>query len=190
MGHSKGSVTGIMKFLISIAALFAIAECRRHLCDDGTRPICNDGSKAVYNRPTGKNTDGSKYFPPLVCNGEGAPACADGSTPKVRFNTCSNDEKKCPTGQGQGAMDKPFAPCADGSKCVCPGGGKNCQFHYRVCGNGQGCRKMCRRDNHTALGGPRTGTSTMVSGSSTLGIQDLATRDTTGDLTLLETSLN
>merc|ERR1712133_353911 len=45
-------------------------------------------------------------------------------------------------------------------------------------------------DNHTALGGPRTGTSTMVSGSSTLGIQDLATRDTTGDLTLLETSLN
>merc|ERR1712198_257876 len=101
MGHSKGSVTGIMKFLISIAALFAIAECRRHLCDDGTRPICNDGSKAVYNRPTGKNTDGSKYFPPPVCNGEGAPACADGSTPKVRFNTCSNDEKKCPTGQAR-----------------------------------------------------------------------------------------
>ena len=134
-----------MKFLITIATLFAIAECRRHLCDDGTRPICNDGSKAVYNRPTGKNTDGSKYFPPPVCNGEGAPACADGSTPKVRFNTCSNDEKKCPTGQGQGAMDKPFAPCADGSKCVCPGGGKNCQFHYRVCGNGQGCRKMCRK---------------------------------------------
>merc|ERR1711915_211780 len=60
-------------------------------------------------------------------------------------NTCSNDEKKCPTGQGQGAMDKPFAPCADGSKCVCPGGGANCQFHYRVCGNGQGCRKMCRQ---------------------------------------------
>merc|ERR1712121_95977 len=80
-----------------------------------------------------------------LCNGEGAPACADGSTPKVRFNTCSNDEKKCPTGQGQGASDKPFAPCADGSKCVCPGGGKNCQFHYRVCGNGQGCRKMCRK---------------------------------------------
>merc|ERR1712136_690050 len=116
MGHSKCSVTGIMKFLITIAALFAIAECRRHLCDDGTRPICNDGSKAVYNRPTGKNTDDSKYFPPPVCNGE-----------------------------GQGAMDKPFAPCADGSKCVCPGGGKNCQFHYRVCGNGQGCRKMCRK---------------------------------------------
>merc|ERR1712133_214839 len=123
MGHSKGSVTGIMKFLITVAALVAIAECRRHLCDDGTRPICNDGSKAVYNRPTGKNTDGSKYFPYPVCNGEGAPACADGSTPKVRFNTCSNDEKKCPTGQGQGASDKPFAPCADGSKCVCPGGG-------------------------------------------------------------------
>merc|ERR1712228_47536 len=102
-----------MKFLITVAALFAIAEGRRHLCDDGTRPICSDGSK---------------YFPPPVCNGEGAPACADGSTPKVRFNTCSNDEKKCPTGQGQGAMDKPFAPCADGSKCVCPGGGANCQF--------------------------------------------------------------
>merc|ERR1719369_1599320 len=63
-----------MKFLITVAALFAIAECRRHLCDDGTRPICSDGSK-----------------------------------------------------------------------CVCPGGAKNCQFHYRVCGNGQGCRKMCRK---------------------------------------------
>merc|ERR1712228_1054956 len=125
----------------------SLSNCRvsPSSCDDGTRPICSDGSKAVYNRPTGKNTDGSKYFPPPVCNGEGAPACADGSTPKVRFNTCSNDEKKCPTGQGQGAMDKPFAPCADGSKCVCPGGGANCQFHYRVCGNGQGCRKMCRQ---------------------------------------------
>merc|ERR1712189_110710 len=22
---------------------------------------------------------------------------------------------------------------------------ENCQFHYRVCGNGQGCRKMCRK---------------------------------------------
>merc|ERR1712133_137691 len=31
------------------------------------------------------------------------------------------------------------------------------------------------RDNHTALGGPRTGTSTMASGSSILGIQDQAT---------------
>ena len=48
--------------------------------------------------------------------------------------------------------------------------------------------KCAARDNHTALGGPRTGTSTMVSGSSILGIQGLATRDTTGDLTLLETN--
>merc|ERR1712215_264646 len=158
MGHSKGSVKGIMKFLITVAALFAIAECRRHLCDDGTRPICSDGSKAVYNRPTGKNTDGSKYFPPPVCNGEGAPACADGSTPKVRFNTCSNDEKKCPTGQGQGAMDKAAERCV-------------------------------ARDNLTALGGRRTGTNTTVSESSTLEILDLATRDTTGDPTLLETRL-
>merc|ERR1711915_699680 len=43
------------------------------------------------------------------------------------------------------------------------------------------------RDNLTALGGPRTGTSTMVSEISTLEIQDLAIKDTTGDLTLLET---
>merc|ERR1712221_32790 len=49
--------------------------------------------------------------------------------------------------------------------------------------------RCAARDNHTALGGPRTGTSTMVSGSSILGIQGLATRDTTGDLTLLETRL-
>merc|ERR1719295_2293068 len=45
--------------------------------------------------------------------------------------------------------------------------------------------KCAARDNHTALG--RTGTSTMASGSSILGIQDQATRDTTGDLILLET---
>merc|ERR1711939_772229 len=103
MGHSKGSVKGIMKFLITVAALFAIAECRRHLCKDGTRPKCSDGTKAVYNRPTGKNTDGSKYFPPPVCSGEGAPVCADGSEARVMFNTCAPDEKKCPKGQGQGS---------------------------------------------------------------------------------------
>merc|ERR1711915_266149 len=45
------------------------------------------------------------------------------------------------------------------------------------------------RDNLTALGGRRTGTSIMVSGSSTLEILDLATRDTTGDLILLGTRL-
>merc|ERR1719419_2245026 len=48
--------------------------------------------------------------------------------------------------------------------------------------------RCAARDNHTALGGPRTGTSTMASGISILEIQDLATRDTTGDLTLLETN--
>merc|ERR1712215_487460 len=45
------------------------------------------------------------------------------------------------------------------------------------------------RANLTALGGPRTGTSTMVSESSTPEILDLATRDTTGDPTLLEPRL-
>ena len=82
--------------------------------------VCPNGSKAVYNRPTGKNTGGSTYFPPSVCEGEGSPTCADGQN------------------------DKPFSPCADGSKGHCPGGGKGCQFHYKVCDNGQGCRKQCR----------------------------------------------
>merc|ERR1712228_730406 len=45
------------------------------------------------------------------------------------------------------------------------------------------------RDNLTALGGLRTGTSTTVSESSTLEIQDLAIKDTTGDLILLGTRL-
>merc|ERR1712168_37901 len=132
-----------MKIFIAIAFLVAVAECRRHLCEDGTRPKCTDGSKAVYNRPTGKNTDGSKYFPPPVCSGAGKPVCEDGSEPRVRFNQCK--EKKCPTGQGQGPSDKPFPACADGSKCHCPGGGKNCQFRYKVCGNGQSCRTQCRK---------------------------------------------
>merc|ERR1712212_52704 len=99
-----GSVTETqplnMKIFVAIAFLVAVAECRRHLCDDGTRPKCPDGSKAVYNRPTG---------------------------------------------QGFGLKDKPFPACADGSKCGCPGGGKNCQFRYKVCDNGQSCRTQCRK---------------------------------------------
>merc|ERR1712183_884786 len=94
MGFSSSQILN-MKIFVAIAFFVAVAECRRHLCDDGTRPVCPDGSKAVYNRPTGKNTGGSKYFPPPVCSGEGAPACADGSEAKVRFNTCAPDGKKC-----------------------------------------------------------------------------------------------
>merc|ERR1712179_829995 len=109
MGMFSSSPFMNMKIFVAIAFFVAVAECRRHLCDDGTRPKCPDGSKAVYNRPTGKNTDGSKYFPPPVCSGEGAPACADGS------------------------------------KCHCPGGGKNCQFRYKVCDNGQSRRTQCRK---------------------------------------------
>merc|ERR1719357_1910273 len=45
--------------------------------------------------------------------------------------------------------------------------------------------RCAARDNLTALGTPRT--STMASGISTLVIPDLETRDTIGDLTLLET---
>merc|ERR1712106_696648 len=133
-----------MKFFITVASLLALAECRRHLCDDGAAPICPDGSRAVYNRPTGKNTDGTSYFPPPICNGEGSPACADGSEAKARFNSCTKEEMKCPNGQGFGPFDKPFPACADGSKCHCPGGGKNCQFRYKVCDNGQHCRTRCR----------------------------------------------
>merc|ERR1712098_372544 len=109
------------------------------------RPICPDGSKAVYNRPTGKNTEKSNYFPPPVCEGEGKPACADGSVARIRFNICSDDEKKCPTGQGFGAGDKPRPACADGSKCSCPGGGKNCAFRFKVCANRKSCVTQCKK---------------------------------------------
>merc|ERR1712002_202409 len=145
MGAFSSSQSLNMKIFVAIAFLVAVAECRRHLCDDGTRPVCANGEKAVYNRPTGKNTDGSKYFPPPVCNGEGKPACADGSEAKIRFNICSNDEKICPKGQGVGGSNKPFPVCGDGSKCGCPGGGKNCQFRYKRCKNGQSCRKQCNK---------------------------------------------
>merc|ERR1711915_394952 len=49
--------------------------------------------------------------------------------------------------------------------------------------------RCAARANLTALGGPRTGTSMMVSENSTLEIQDLAIKDTTGDLILLGTRL-
>merc|ERR1712002_122372 len=138
-----------MKTLVAIAFLVAVAECRRHLCDDGKRPVCSDGTRAVYNRPTGKNTDGSKYFPPPVCNGEGKPVCEDGSEPRVRFNTCTKDELKCPTGQGFGAGDKPRPACADGSKCECPGGGKNCQFRFKVSAIARAVLLSAGREYHT-----------------------------------------
>merc|ERR1712098_749629 len=134
-----------MRIFITLASLLALAECRRHLCDDGTRPICPDGTKAVYNRPTGKNTENSDYFPPPVCNGEGKPACADGSEARVRFNICSDDEKKCPTGQGFGAGDKPRPACADGSKCSCPGGGKNCAIRFKRGANRKSCVTQCKK---------------------------------------------
>merc|ERR1711970_1498930 len=106
MGFSSSQPLN-MKIFVAIAFLVAVAECRRHLCDDGSRPNCPDGSKAIYNRPTGKNTKKSSYGPPPPC---------DGATPV----------------------------CNDGSEASCPGPGKNCQFHYKRCGNGQSCRKPCR----------------------------------------------
>merc|ERR1719312_595379 len=68
-----------------------------------TRPVCPGGAKAVYNRPTGKNTKGSTYFPPPTCPGNPGenPTCEDGSTPAIRFNGCEYDELKCPNGQGK-----------------------------------------------------------------------------------------
>merc|ERR1712179_546453 len=131
-----GSVTETqpmnMKIFVAIAFLVAVTECRRHLCEDGTRPVCPNGDKAVYNRPTGKNTDGSKYFPPPVCSGEGKPVCADGSEARVMFNQCTKDKMKCPTGQGFGPSDKPFPACGDGSKCHCPWATKNRNKHDGV----------------------------------------------------------
>merc|ERR1711862_256144 len=47
MGAFSSSQPLKMKTLLAIAFLFAGAECRRHLCDDGTRPKCADGTKDV-----------------------------------------------------------------------------------------------------------------------------------------------
>merc|ERR1712189_57698 len=146
--HSKGLVTGIMKFLITVAALFAIAECRRHLCDDGTRPICNDGSKAVYNRPTGKNTDGSKYFPPAVTMRRNAQLvrAREQWTSLLLHVLMAQSVSVQEVEKTANSTTEYVATDKDAGKCAA-------------------------RDNHTALGGPRTGTSTMVSGSSTLGFK-------------------
>merc|ERR1711862_165144 len=135
------------------------------------------------NRPTGKNTENSDYFPPPVCEGEGKPACADGSVARYRFNTCSDDEKKCPTGQGFGAGDKPRPACADGSKCSCPGGGKNCAFRFKRCANRKSCVTQCKKGVPHCHGGPRTGINMTGSGTSTQGREGLETdlKDITGD---------
>jgi len=119
-----------------------------------TRPVCPGGAKAVYNRPTGKNTKGSTYFPPPICPGsDGGPAfCEDGSTPALRFNTCKYEELKCPNGQGMAPhcpgggplCDRPFRPCSDGSACSCPGPGTGCAFVHKRCANGDKCHRQCK----------------------------------------------
>jgi len=145
-----------MRIIIAITFSLALVECRRHLCDDMTRPVCPGGAKAVYNRPTGKNTKGSTYFPPPTCPGQGPfgakPFCEDGSTPAFRFNGCKYEELKCPNGQGKPPhcpgggprCDRPFTVCQDGSPCACPGGGKGCAFVHRRCANGDKCHRQCK----------------------------------------------
>merc|ERR1712142_178382 len=137
-----------MRIIITIAFLLAVAECRRHLCDDGSRPRCADGSHAVYNRPTGKNTKHSTYYPPPACSGPGQipPAkCDDGSDPAhYRFNVCKDEDKKCATGKGFGPHDKPRPACPKGGPCKCPGGGKHCLFKFRRCPDGSKCHYRCR----------------------------------------------
>merc|ERR1712142_11257 len=145
-----------MRIIIAITFSLALVECRRHLCDDMTRPVCPGGAKAVYNRPTGRNTKGSTYFPPPTCPGQGPfgakPFCEDGSTPAFRFNGCKYEELKCPNGQGKPPhcpgggprCDRPFTVCQDGSPCACPGGGKGCAFVHRRCANGDKCHRQCK----------------------------------------------
>merc|ERR1712179_232097 len=188
-----GSVTETqpmnMKIFVAIAFLVAVTECRRHLCEDGTRPVCPNGDKAVYNRPTGKNTDGSKYFPPPVCSGEGKPVCADGSEARVMFNQCTKDKMSVPQDKGldlQISLSQPVV--MDQSVTV--------QEVVRTASSATRCATMGRaavlsvgRVYHTAHGPPRTGTSMMGSGSTTLGSTDLGIRLRTGDLDLLEISL-
>merc|ERR1712142_340542 len=145
-----------VRIIIAITFSLALVECRRHLCDDMTRPVCPGGAKAVYNRPTGRNTKGSTYFPPPTCPGQGPfgakPFCEDGSTPAFRFNGCKYEELKCPNGQGKPPhcpgggprCDRPFTVCQDGSPCACPGGGKGCAFVHRRCANGDKCHRQCK----------------------------------------------
>merc|ERR1712179_580828 len=135
MGMFSSSPFLNMKIFVAIAFFVAVAECRRHLCDDGKRPVCPDGSKAVYNRPTGKNTDGSKYFPPPVCSGEGAPACADGS------------QCKCPGG-GEGCQFH-YRRCANGQKChrQCKSGVPHCPWFTKNRNKHDGIRVYNTGDN-------------------------------------------
>merc|ERR1712142_833969 len=130
MGHSKGSVTGIMKFLITVAALLQSPSVAVIF-------VMMELVQSVMMVPKLSTTDQQERV--LMAQSV--------SVQEVERTANSTTEYV--------AMDKDAGRCAAG-------------------------------DNHTALGGPGTGTSTMASGSSTLVIQDQATRDTTGDLTLLE----
>ena len=122
-----------MKLLLILPLLFCLGHTRRYLCDDGTRPECRDGSRAVYNRPTGRNTKGSKYSPPPVCEGKRKPICSDGSAAKPRFNQCSDEQKVCPMGEGVRGGNQPFRACWLGGVPSCPDNQKNCDYWKLLC---------------------------------------------------------
>merc|ERR1712179_585197 len=189
MGMFSSSPFLNMKIFVAIAFFVAVAECRRHLCDDGKRPVCPDGSKAVYNRPTGKNTDGSKYFPPQCVVGKERQPVQMDQRPGSGSTSANQMIRNAP-------KDKDKVLQTSLSKSVLMDLSVNAQGVERAASSTTGGAPMGRNAitsvrvvYHTAHGSPRTGTSMMESGSTTLGTTDLGIRDTTGDLPMMETSL-
>merc|ERR1711915_1023862 len=177
MGHSKGSVKGIMKFLITVAALFAIAQSalmvprlsttdqqEKILMAQSTSHLQFAMERELLPVLTGQPQK-SASTPAVMMRRNAQPVRVREHLTTLLLHvlmaqsvSVQEEERIANSTTESAAMDK------DAERCVA-------------------------RDNLTALGTPRTGTSTTVSESSTLAILDLATRDTTGDPTLLETRL-
>merc|ERR1711872_949083 len=190
MGHSKGSVKGIMKFLIplplslqslSVAVIFVMMELVQSVM---TVPklFTTDQQERILMAQSTSHLQFAMVRELLLVPMDQPPKCASTPAVTMRRNAQLVRAREHLTNLLLHVLMAQSASVQEVERTA------NSTTEYVAMDKDAG--KCAARDNHTALGGPRTGTSTMVSGSSTLGIQDLATRDTTGDLILLETRLN
>merc|ERR1712243_404812 len=183
MGVVVFNSTSNMRIFITLASLLALAECRRHLCDDGTRPICPDGTKAVYNRPTGKIPRDPHISHPLYVREKESPHVPMDQWQDTGSTPVAMKRRSVLLGKGLGQETSHVQPVLTGPSVPVQEEGRTARSVSKGAPIGRAVLHSVRREFHTAPGLPRTGTNMTGSGTSTQEITGLETKleDTTGD---------